>query len=142
MLDEKCDLAAADKEEPGAIMCSTKLPTWERDFIFYLKQKDGMMDQMEGVDQHLLKWFKSQTEHNDQKQKRKERIALYALWSTVTSAMEATRMLDKMELESQDCGDVDDIVADPDVQVFSRQLHYLQKKPNPLSLDVLHKGLA
>ena len=92
MLDEMCDLAAADGEELKATMCSTKLPTWERDFAFYLNQKAGNIGPYGRCGSHLAKHLNSKAEYTDQEQKRKEKEAVRASQSTVTVAREAPQI--------------------------------------------------
>ena len=55
MLPEVCDLACGDEEEVKAVMRSSRLPTWERDYAFYLNHKAGLNDVMEGVDVKIAK---------------------------------------------------------------------------------------
>lgn len=147
MLGELCDLTDGDEEKVKDRMRSSKLPTWERDYQFYLNQKAGVMDLMEGVDGHLDKRQKTVTARKEEEERRKELEKERASRSTEEAAREAAAVVDTMEGESGACtalqADVTDVVtADPDAHVSYRQQYNLRKKPDTVMLNLPRKGLA
>ena len=56
MLDSLCDLTEGDEDKLKEQMRSSRLPTWERDFEFYMNMKAGITnDQMDGIDRNAAK---------------------------------------------------------------------------------------
>lgn len=142
MLDELCDIAIGDEEELKCTMRATRLPTWERDFEFYLNQKSGKIDQMEGLDTHSVKRQKSADEHREQEAKRRENESERASQSSVAASREAAKELDLMNANCQE-DEEDPIKAqDPDAHLSSRQKYNMEKKPDTVTLEMPRKGLA
>ncbi len=77
-----CDLADGDEEQLKDHMRSSKLPTWERDYQFYLNQKAGVIDLMEGADQNLAKRQKTVNARKEEEEKWQEKEKTRASTST------------------------------------------------------------
>ena len=54
MMDQLCDLAIGDDKAVYEAMRTTRFPTWERDYKFYVNNKSGVNDQMEGLDKIIV----------------------------------------------------------------------------------------
>ena len=100
MLNELCDLADGDEEAVKVQMRSTKLPTWERDYMFYLNQKAGVVDRMEGVDLHAVKRQKTIAARLEDEETRKDKEKIRASQSSEAACKEAAAALDMMCDES------------------------------------------
>jgi hypothetical protein len=148
MLAEMCDLADGDEEQVKDPMRSSKLPTWERDYRFYLNQKAGVIvDLMDGVDRHLAKRQKTVTARNEKEEKQKKKEEARVSLSTRAAAREAAAVWDKIEDESGDSAvlhaDVtDEVNADPDAPISYWHQYQLRKKPETVTLNLPRKGLA
>ena len=73
MLNKLCDLAVGDEEHVKEFMRSTRLPTWKRDFDFYINQKAGKKDLMEGLDINLAKRLKTSNARKQLDELRREK---------------------------------------------------------------------
>ena len=144
-LAEVCDLAIGkNEEETKYFMASTKLPTWERDFQFYINQKNGVSnDILEGSDSNHRERWKRMVARNQKVLKRKGKEESHCS-KTKEDAEEANKM---MEESTDEYENVDDAIADPDVRGASWYQEQFERrnknsKPDTVILEVPHRNLS
>ena len=137
-MDELCDIAAADLEET---MRSTNLPTWKRDFEFYLNNKSGKHDVMEGLDKNTA----SRVKRTQVRAVRKEKYAQKVMSKAESSLSSSTNESELDKLIGDNVDECEDNVAaalDPDVSLTEWRKRELNQKPETINIQLPRKGLA
>ncbi len=144
MIQGLCDLADGTEEEMKEHMRSSKLSTWERDYTFYINQKSGVMDVMEGLDNDFIRRQKALALRRDEEEKRRDEETVCGAQVTKAAAKEAAVALEMIDDDSTDMnGAVDnDMPDDPDVKISSMQKYRLTKKPDTVTVTLPRKGFA
>lgn len=134
MLGELFDIADGNEDQLKDLMRSSKLPTWERDYQFYLNQKAGVVDIMDGIDYQSVKRQKLSTARKEDEENRKQKEILRRSKRTEVSSKEIVQ-------ESSESSE-EDLVTDADTTVSYWHKYTMNKKPDTVTLTMPRKGLA
>ena len=88
MLDDVCGLAVGDEKQVKYQMHSSKLPTWKRDYTFYINQKAGVKDMVEGLDSKSVKRLKNIAAEKEKVQTRADKESVCASLTTEAASRE------------------------------------------------------
>ena len=144
-LSELCDIAYGNEEELKEKMRSTRLPTWERDYEFYLNQKAGnTLDIMDGCDSELQKRRRRKAIDDEKKLSRVQKEAARKKdIGAIPAALGKPSSDDEVDSnEAENHTDGDNKNDDPDVNISKRQQWNMRKQPDTITLQLPRKGLA